>query len=253
MTRVPNNYQQGYTGTMQEVQIPSSCGTLQGTLFHADSDAMQQPAALLIHGWTSAQNRMYETAEMLSKRATITCLTVDLRGHGRTGGDLDALSRKDFLNDAIAAYDFLALQEGIDKNRMGVLGSSFGSYLAALLTAQRKVAWVVLRVPADYPDEGFEEPQSKQTDDGMWREQPRSWDATATLRAVHNFHGKVLIVESENDELVPRQTLQNYKKAVRDEKDVQYVVMKSAPHSLTKHPELKKKFNEIVFEWEKNK
>lgn len=239
---------------MQEVKIPSDAGELAGTLFRADNP-LPQPAALLIHGWTSGQDRMYETAEMLMKRSGITCLTVDLRGHGKTEGDLDTLSRKDFLDDVLAAYDFLVAQEGIDANKIGIIGSSFGAYLAALAVGQRKIAWVVLRVPADYPDEGFEESKkiANQPNEAEWRGAPKNWDATAALRAIHSFRGKVLIVESEKDELLPQQIVLNYKNAVSDERDVRYVVMKGAPHSLTRHPEFKKEFNEIVFEWEKNK
>lgn len=244
---------------MREVKIFSGNETLMGTIFDAPEGGLApKPAALLIHGWQSAQDRMFDTAEILSQRSGITCLTVDLKGHGKSEGKIGEHSRKDFLNDVIAAYDFLVAQPNIDTSKIGVLGSSFGGYLAPLLSSKRKVVWMVLRVPADYPDEGFETPKVPSTGDERpgvndWRGQKRNWDATAALRAVHDFHGKILIVESENDDLVPHQAVQNYMDAVTEKRDLRYELMKGAPHSLTKYPEFKKQFNEIVFEWEKSK
>lgn len=201
---------------------------------------------------------MFDLAEILSSRSDITCLTVDLRAHGKTEGTIGNFSSKDFLDDVMAAYDFLVVQPNIDPSRIGVVGESFGGYLASLLSAQRKLAWMVLRVPADYPDEEFNLPKiptlaQDRPAVSQWREQKREWGATAALRAIHAFRGKILIVESENDDLVPHQTVQNYGDAVSEKRDLRYELMKDAPHSLSQHPDIKKQFNEMVFEWEKNK
>lgn len=237
---------------MREVQIPSQSGFLQGTLFSVDS-ALKKPAILLIHGWKSGQDRMFQISEMFCERSGIACLTVDLHGHGKTIGDLNTLSRKDFLDDVVAAYDFLVSQNNIDKERIGVIGSSFGGYLATLLSTQRQLAWIAMRVPADYPDHGFEEPKkiNEQPNEDTWRREPRDWSETATLRAVHAFQGKILLIESEHDEIIPHQLILNYKNAVSDPSNLKYVVMKGAPHSLSKHPEFQKEFSEILFNWEK--
>ena len=184
---------------------------------------------------------------MLSTEMGAACLTVDLRGHGKTGGDLELFSRKDFLDDVLAAYDFLTLQENVDKTRMGVVGSSFGGYLAALLTARRSLSWAVLRVPADYPDEGFMESKALAPDDMGWRYQERAWNTTDALRSVHSFGGKLLIVESEKDEVIPRQTLLNYQDATQG--SATYITMKNAPHSITRHPDFKREFNQTVLQW----
>ena len=234
-----------------EVQINSYTRTLQGNLIRPEKPNAGS-AILLIHGWTSAQDRMRETAEMLSEKLGAICLTVDLSGHGKTGGDLNVFSRKDFLDDIKAAYDFLISQEGVDPEKIGVVGSSFGSYLAALLTAHRRVSWVSLRAPADYPDEGFTEPQMGQPKDMKWREAPKNHTETAALRALNTFSGKVLIIESEFDELVPRQTLLNYKNAVSNPQNITYEIIKGASHSVTRHPELRKVLNDILFHWLKN-
>ena len=231
---------------MKEVQITSGFGTLCGTMF-SDSDSLKKPGVLLLHGWMSAQDRMYEIAGLLATEMGAVCLTVDLRGHGKTGGDLEPLSRKDFLDDVLVAYDYLASQENVDATRMGVIGSSFGGHLAALLTARRGLSWAVLHVPADYPDASFADSKVLAPDNMGWRQEVRVWSTTDALRSLHSFGGKVLIVESEKDEVIPRQTLLNYQNATQGNSS--YVIMKNAPHSITRYPDFKRELNHIVSEW----
>lgn len=240
---------------MQPVQIPSGEIQLSGNLFPSSSKAEgKSPVVLHIHGWKSRQDRAFEISKLLSAMGFI-CLTFDLRGHGKSPGDIEKFSRKDFLEDCIAAYDFLAEQEGVDKESISVVGSSFGAYLAALLTKERTVSRLVLRVPADYPDEGFEIPKVQAEDPKKleWRANPKKWKETAALRAVHDFRGETLVVESEKDESIPHQTVQNYINAVEEEGLLTHVVMKDAPHSLRERPDLQREFEKILVDWMINK
>src|SRR5207244_3884041 len=75
-------------------------------------------------------------------------LVFDLRGHARSEGRRDLVSREDNLRDALAAYDLLAGARGVDPSAVGVVGSSYGGYLAAVLTSLRPVCWLGLRAPA---------------------------------------------------------------------------------------------------------
>jgi esterase/lipase len=241
---------------MKPIQIPKSTAhtrTIEGTLFSPDhlSNDRKSPAVLLIHGWTSAQDRMFDVAKMLSEQCGMACLTIDLTGHGKSLGDRNAISRKDFLDDVIAAYDFLAQIPHVDATRIRVVGSSFGAHLGALLSAERSIEWMVLRVPADYPDNEFDLPRLRSAGEpGVeeWRLAPREWNETKALRAVHSFSGKILIVESGKDTVVPHQTIVNYMRAA-SKQNATHVVMETALHSITDYPELKKEFNDIVYDW----
>ena len=243
---------------MQPVKIPVGGVEMNGNLFLSPKIEGKVPAILHIHGWQSAQDRGFEISKLLAAMGFI-CLTFDMRGHGReekSPGELDKLSRKDFLDDVIAAYDFIAKQDGVDREDISVVGSSFGSYLAALLTKERKVSRLVLRVPADYPDEGFETPNvetfEKSEGDGWW-EKTKEWKETAALRALHEFRGPILLIESEKDEDIPPQTIKNYRNAVEEEGQVTYVLMKDAPHSLRDRPDLQRELEKIVVDWMINK
>lgn len=236
---------------MKEVILQVEGLKIKGNIFPGVSGEDKQPAVLLIHGWESAQDRMFGLAEELSAKGYY-CMTIDMRGHGASEGDHKVCSRKEFLNDVLAAYDFLVVQEQVDPNRVMAVGSSFGSYMAALLSAERSLQGIVLRVPANYRDIGFDEPlytQRKQGEHSQWKNNPHANDETAALRAVHAFSGHILVVESEKDELVPSTTVRSYKDAAPDPFKLSFVTMSNAPHSISRFPEFQKEFNATVSTW----
>lgn len=233
---------------MKTIDIAVDGLTLKANLFAPET--RNGTGVLLVHGWESAQDRMFGLAEKLAALG-YTCLTIDLRGHGTSEGDHTQCSRQEFLRDVVAAYDCL-VQEGIAAGNIVALGSSFGAYLCALLTAERPVQGVVLRVPADYRDQGFDTPlyaQRKDPEHDAWKARAHAHSETASLRAIHAFAGRVLVIESENDELVPQATVQSYADAVADTKQLTYYLMHGAPHSITKHPEYQEEFARVVVEW----
>lgn len=213
-------------------------------------------AILFIHGWKSNESNYIKRAKALSELG-YTCLTFSLRGHGESEGDIHKLTRQDFINDITEAYDFLAKQEDINIHKIGVVGASFGAYLATLLTKRRPVKWLVLRVPANYPDHGFEDiPQDSYPRLSLstkeWRHQPLTYDKTIALRAIHQYPHEILIIESEKDEQIPHQTIQNYVNAVSDKSKLTYKIIKDADHSMRKELH-QQEFIDILVEWFKHK
>ncbi|MDD5068101.1 MAG: alpha/beta fold hydrolase [Candidatus Pacebacteria bacterium] len=237
---------------MEKTEIPGNGYSLDGHIFRPDSKVAKKAAVLLLHGWNSTQERMFDTAKMLAEKFGFVCLTLDLRGHGKSADDKNSLSRRDFLQDVIAGYDFLAKRSEVDTEKIGVSGSSFGGYLALLLSQKRNLNFIILRAPADYPDETFETPKGmifEQAKINEWREHKRDSESTFALRAIHTFPGEILIIESEKDEMVPHQTILNFKNAITDSKHLEHALIKNAPHSLSKYPELQKEANEIIARW----
>ena len=222
----------------REVSFTVGKDRLKGTLFDPRLSKPKNPAILFIHGWTSNRGRYQKLAQKLSDLGYVV-LTFDMRGHGNSDGNIELQTRNDFIDDVIASYDFLSQQEGVDPRKISVVGSSLGSYLAAVLAGKRRTYTLVLRAPANYPNEGFEKPQYKHSNDVeilKWRYKVSNPNDTISLRALNDFNGEVLIVESGNDEVIPPQTVKNYINAVKDKKKVHHIVMPGAPHSLSESP-----------------
>ena len=102
------------------------------------------------------------------------------------------------------------------RSAIAVVGSSYGGYLAAILTTLRPVKWLALRVPALYIDTGWELPKLQLHKDQDLRAYRRSFvpaEANRALRACAEFKGDVLIVESEHDDIIPPAVITSYREA----------------------------------------
>ena len=111
---------------------------------------------------------------------------------------------------------------------------------------------LILRVPANYQDERFEETLSvsrKIKAREKWKLQLHGHTETKSLRALHKFSGKVLIVESGKDEVVPGVMVKSYANAVLNKKKLSYKVMEKASHSISKHPVFQRQFRDLVLNW----
>src|SRR5215207_1841938 len=118
------------------------------------SPAPLVPGVLFVHGWGGSQEKYLARAREIAALGCV-CLTFNLRGHAETEPQHETVTREDNLRDLMAAYDVLVRHPLVDKNSIAVVGSSYGAYLAAILTERRPVRWLALRVPALYRDEDW--------------------------------------------------------------------------------------------------
>ena len=193
------------------------------------------PGVLFVHGWGGDQRQYVARARELTALGCV-CLTFDLRGHAQTQAQYDSVSREDNMRDLLAAYDFLAALRNVDSDSIAVVGSSYGGYLAALLTALRPVKWLALRVPALYKDSEWRMPKLQLRREQAlekYRLQPVSPQQSNALRVCSEFTGDVLIVESEHDTVVPHQVIVNYREACVNARSLTYRMIEGADHGLS--------------------
>src|SRR3989344_3663493 len=88
----------------------------------------------------------------------------------------------------------------------------------------------------------------KNPDIVSWRSEARKSDETFALDAVSNFNGKILILESEKDDMVPHQTVQNYVNAIKIKSKLTHIVIKDAPHSI-QEGRFRDKVEQILVDW----
>lgn len=237
---------------MKDIEFTDNGLKLKGNLIYPATVKDKNPTILFVHGWTSVKERSYQYAEALSKLGFI-CFLFDMRGHGQSEGDIKTFTIKEFLDDVLAAYDYLTNVKGVDKDNISAIGSSFGGYLISLLSEKRNVKNLSMRVPADYPNEEFNQLKFKVSGSNnpqivSWRSKIRKPSETYALQALHNFKGNVQIIESEKDTVVPHQTIANYINAITDRIKLTHVVINDAPHSI-KEGVFRDKVEQVLISW----
>jgi pimeloyl-ACP methyl ester carboxylesterase len=213
------------------------------------SPATVVPGVLFLHGWGGTQEQYLARAREIAALGCI-CLTVDLRGHAGTEEQKETVTREDNLRDALAAYDTLALQQAVDQQAIAVVGSSYGGYLAAILSSMRPVRWLALRVPALYRDEDWPLPKQQLKKYGLadYRRGRVSPDENRALQACRAFRGDVLIVESEHDHIIPHPVIENYLAALKRARSLTYRVIAGADHALSEEP-WQQAYTSLLLNW----
>lgn len=198
-----------------KVKIPTTNnGQLAGMILRAERLDGRRPVILTIHGWTSEMARYPERIAPLVEMGSIGLL-FDMRGHGETGGELKNLSARDHHDDCLAAYDYIKNIKDTDTDNISVFGSSYGGYQACLLAAKRPVKNLILKAPAQYDDALFEIPDSQRSPKtAQYRLHHHSPKDNMALRAINKFRGKILFIECEKDEQVPKQVMDDYRDAI---------------------------------------
>ena len=230
-----------------KIEINVDGGHIAGTLI---APATTIPGVLCVHGWGGSQQQYLARAREIAALGCVS-LTFDLRGHARTDSQQSCVSRADNLKDVLSAYDELVEHPAVDAKSIAVVGSSYGGYLAAMLTTLRPVRWLALRVPALYDDAGWDLPKkqlAKETDLHAYRRRTVHPNENRALAACAKFKGDVLIVESEDDDIVPHRTIENYVEACVDAHSLTYRKIAGADHGLTQ-PACQRAYTEVLVNW----
>ncbi len=232
---------------LETLDIPVEGETIAASLL-APSSAV--PGVLFVHGWGGSQEQDLARAREAAALGCV-CLTFDLRGHSRTERQRKLVSRAHNLKDLVAAYDVFAAQRSVEESAVAVVGSSYGAYLATILTSLRPVRWLALRAPALYKDEGWDLPKVQlhlDPDLPAYRRRTLRWQDNRALTACAQFTGDVLLVESEHDEYTPRQVTVNHIAAFTKARSLTHRTMSNADHGLTRETD-QRAYTTILMSW----
>ena len=97
-------------------------------------------AVLMLHGFGSSRDEvagMYANAAGALADQGITTLRIDFRGYGQSGGDTGATTIDLQVEDALLATDYLLSVDGVNADKLGVLGFSLGAGVSSLATKAR--------------------------------------------------------------------------------------------------------------------
>jgi pimeloyl-ACP methyl ester carboxylesterase len=219
------------------MEITSGDATLTADFYPADGDL----AFVVSHGWGS--ERPVDIPAALAG-AGFPALAYDLRGHGTSGGDLERSSRADWVADLVTVID--RLHELAPHARIGLVGASFGAYLSLMASDTREVAGLSLRVPANLPDDGFDQPYLDRFGPANRRREDIYPADSRALRALRAFRGPVQIIDADGDEVIPARTIADYVEAADPAQLTRYTL--HGPHHLAT-PELRGEYIAALLVW----
>jgi len=186
-------------------------------------------------GWEDDGHVQFDHLQAALQPLGWTCRRANLPDAQWPAAARARVSPAEALALATADFDALNAQEAPGPCVSAVLGFSFGGYIAAHLTGLRNIDMLVLRSPALYPDDTWL--QAKESNDvealHRFRKRVHTPAQVGVLAFGSLFRGHVLLVCSENDEVIPPPVIESYRLAFRHARSLEHVILKSADHELS--------------------
>jgi len=215
-------------------------------------------AVILLHGFTSAKNRIHNLQTAQAMRDTgFATLRMDLYGHGESGGLFEKHTLYKWISNTMAAVDFIR-EKGY--REVWLSGHSQGGLTAALTAGMEadRIAGLILRAPAFMIPECAREGNML----GVVFDPERVPDRVKVIKglelegnyirvaqtihpeeAVARFKGPVLILHGDLDDIVPPE---DSEKAAKLYTNAELVVIRGETHHFDMHPE---EMQEIIRNW----
>src|ERR1035437_2911168 len=162
----------------QAVEFKVGEDTLRGTLFIPDGKG-PFPAVILFHGSGSSGETYFEASEKLANNGILS-FTFNFRGCGISDGNFSEQSIGMGVEDPKEGLKYFLAMSEIDKNRIGITGSSFGGFLAALISSDFDFKSIALIVPAAYSPAQMD---TLHTDDSVVLK--KDFDKSASYEKIH--------------------------------------------------------------------
>lgn len=190
---------------------------------------------LLLHGAATPKGRgrtLFESFQEYLAQNGISSLAFDTRGVGLSEGEYADSTLNNRLIDAETAYQKLSEKIETDAKRLAIIGVSMGGHVVARLV-DKHPEWfgtMILVNPAAY---GIDAEDKRLQPDTAFSEairRPHSWEDSLAFFGVRRFAGRILLVKSENDNVVPSEVTSKYKEAA--EGRLFEVMIPIVPHAL---------------------
>lgn len=210
----------------------------------------RRPLAIVLHGFTSNKDKphMIRTCEAMWEAGFAT-LRVDLYGHGESGGAFRKHTLYKWISNTLAVIDCVRTLDFV--SQIWLSGHSQGGLTAALVGGMLpdQIKGLILRAPAfmiprcaregELLGERFDPlriPDEFRTIDGLTLE-GHYLRVAQTIRAedaIDRFPGPVLLLQGDEDALVPLQTAQE---AARRYRNCRLVCLPGETHHFDRDPE----------------
>lgn len=110
--------------SVEPVSFHSLGAEIQALFVHAPGNG-KRPVLIVSHGAGEFKENYFEMASNLARRG-ISCLLLDMHGHGASGGAAHHVSMREWVADIVAALDYLGSRDDVDARLIGAFGLSSG-------------------------------------------------------------------------------------------------------------------------------
>lgn len=210
----------------------------------------KRPVVILIHGGPEAQSLpvFNPTIQFMVNELGMAVVVPNVRGsagYGKTWLSLDnGFKRKDSVKDIGALLDWIGGQPGLDANRVGVMGGSYGGYmvLASLVDYADRIAAGIDIVGISHFTTFLEATESYRRDlrraeygDERDPEMRAFFERIAPLNNAHKIRSPLFVAQGANDPRVPMSEAEQIVRAVREhDGEVWYLAFKDEGHGFAK-------------------
>jgi len=196
----------------REVEFKSEDLKLSGTLFVVEK--LCKGGVLILAGGGNFPHKegYYPAWQRDMADHSISSFSFDYGGVGESEGKLDETNLISRLEDARNALKVLA--SNINAVRLFVVGISMGAPIASRLANESDVGGLILVSPAAYSEVARDKTFGPEFSEEIRRE--KSWKNSPDFNELLRFKGRVLLVYSRNDEIIPSEILETYDNIVRE-------------------------------------
>jgi len=225
----------------REVEFKVGNDTLRGTLF-IPSGKGPFPAVIFFHGSESTGETYFELGEKLSQNG-ILGFAFNYRGCGVSDGNIKEQTLGMGLEDAKAAMELFFPQKEVDRERVGISGSSYGAFLASMISPKYNFKSMILIVPASYAR------SSMNVIHGTHIRTLDDFNKSDSYQEIEKFKGSLLVIRSEFEDVLPMGMAEKYFEVAKDAKRKENYLLKGAKHRIKLNPKAKEVMVEKVINW----
>jgi dipeptidyl aminopeptidase/acylaminoacyl peptidase len=200
------------------------------------------PAVISFHGSESKGETYYELTERLAKKG-ILGFAFNYRGCGKSDGDIKEQSLGMGVEDVKTALKLFLSRKDVNKQKIGISGSSYGGYLASLIATEYDFKSMVLVVPAAYA------PSSMSLIHGTFIQEMDDFRKSASYKEIKKFKGDLLIFKAEFDDILPKGMVEKYAESAINARKKEFFLLKSAKHRLKLFPKAKEIMLKKTITW----
>lgn len=211
---------------------------------------MKSPALLVLPGWDDHGKQQFDALSAQLAPSGWVCRRANIPDASWPSQRRAEVSRSDSLHAVLEDYMNLASMRGVARSRLGLLGFSYGGYMATFLAVAKPVRLLVLRSPALYPDEDWNMPKEQLDQPTLraYRSQLVTPSQNRSLWCCMQFRGDVLLIESEDDEVIPPQVIDSYVRSFRQARSLTRHTLAGADHELSA-PGMRREYHNVLVEW----